>query len=104
MKNEPPIIEMSTGAINYRFYVDEKRKRVSGVAKADFREGVRRASARVKCSANDEWDSMIGIAMCRLKLDNKLGTVYVGIPEYGLMKMGWETMKRIVSNFTARRD
>ncbi len=91
----PPIIDVETKYIKYRFYVDKKRRRVSGIA----RTRDRRMTARVKCSASDVFDPLVGIAVCRLKLDNKLGFIRVGSPlddEHVPKRYGWPRLKSLL--------
>ena len=94
----PEHIDINTGVISYRFWIDQCRKRVSGNAVAHFKEGMRRESARVKQSQADNWDPIIGVALCKLKIDNKLG-----ILEVDGKHRGWPKLKDFMCSPTTIR-
>jgi len=90
---EPYRIDMSTGAISYVFWINEYKKRVSGVAYANFKEGKRKVTARSKCSQMDIWDPWTGVLQCRTKLENKLGIIKVDGE-----RRGWNKLKNYVKS------
>jgi len=91
----PPIIDMVMGEAKFKFYVDKERRRVSGIMYL----GRDRVTARIRCSREDVWDPLIGISLCKLKLENKMGYIRVSHKNEGPLFRGWSTIKDTVERW-----
>lgn len=89
VKRIPYRVSMEIGNVEYEFWVSPSRRQVTGVMRIDGEK----VSAKVKCSPKDTWDPIIGVALCKLKLENKTGYVNVN----GQRK-GWPRIKELLYN------